>query len=85
MKRRYDKRRALIDELKSEPCVDCGGKYPPYVMQFDHIGDDKFRPVSEMTNYSLEKVLAEISKCELVCANCHAIRTHNRGWPQRSA
>jgi hypothetical protein len=26
-------------------------------------------------NCSWEKVEAEIKKCELVCANCHAIRT----------
>ena len=72
------KRARMIDALKSGPCVDCGVSYPPYVMQFDHTGNDKFKPVSQMTNYSLERVLEEIKKCDLVCANCHAERTHNR-------
>ncbi len=68
-------------ELKSgQPCTDCGGVYPPEVMQWDHLpGTQKLADVSLMR--SREAVLAEIAKCELVCTNCHAIRTFQRaGW-----
>lgn len=30
---------ALYREAKDRPCADCGVKYPPWVMQFDHLGD----------------------------------------------
>lgn len=71
-------RRDYVASLKDSPCTDCGVKYPPYVMQFDHVHGQKRRNVSEMLTSSLESILEEISKCELVCANCHAARTHKR-------
>lgn len=62
------------------PCLDCKVVYPPYVMQFDHIADDKDRAVAALAQAgaSLDRLKAEIAKCELVCANCHALRTHQR-------
>lgn len=70
---------AKIAELKKDPCVDCGVSYPHYVMQFDHIGTDKVNSISNLaTRASWAKILEEIAKCELVCANCHAERTYQR-------
>lgn len=69
----------LVVELKSNPCTDCGVSYPHYVMQWDHIGTDKIANVGKLArSASKERVLAEIAKCELVCANCHAERTWQR-------
>ena len=69
----------LLRELKSAPCTDCGASYPWYVMQFDHTGDDKRKAVAYLVNYGSEcKLLEEVKKCQLVCANCHAIRTYAR-------
>lgn len=69
----------VIEQLKSEPCTDCGNRFPYYVMDFDHIdGTTKTFNVSEMRAYSLDNILKEVSKCELVCANCHRIRTFSR-------
>lgn len=74
----YDRKAQRIRDIKeASPCTDCKGYFPFYVMQFDHL-EGKTRNVSHMRTYSLERVLAEISKCELVCANCHATRTYNR-------
>ena len=73
--------RAYLQELKENtPCADCGINYPYYVMDFDHISDDKFKNINTMMreNYSLTEIQKEIDKCELVCANCHRIRTHQR-------
>lgn len=49
-------------------------------MQFDHINDDKDDCVARIANacYSLARLQREIDKCELVCANCHAVRTWER-------
>lgn len=79
---RYEARREWLWELKSKPCTDCGLTWPPYVMQFDHIpgrGEKVFGlDMQGVKNRSMDLLLAEMAKCELVCANCHAIRTHER-------
>lgn len=48
--------------------------------QNDHVRGDKVGNVSWLMNRSQgrDKVLAEIAKCDLVCANCHRIRTFER-------
>lgn len=77
-------RRAEIDEFirnrKAKPCVDCGVEYPYYVMQFDHLSqsEKKFQIASSRNLYTIQQIQEEIAKCELVCANCHAERTHSR-------
>lgn len=71
--------RAIIREAKNRPCVDCGIQYPPYVMQFDHLDRTEKRfEVSDIGARTAETLRAEIAKCEVVCANCHAERTHQR-------
>jgi len=50
-------------------------------MDFDHRpGEEKLflLKVSKMVTYKLETVLLEIAKCDLVCANCHRMRTQRR-------
>lgn len=69
----------LIKETKSVPCMDCGVSYPPYVMDFDHRDpDQKEFVISRMTNSgNITAVKKEIAKCDVVCSNCHRIRTHS--------
>lgn len=70
-----------VNELKaSTPCADCGVQYPPFVMEFDHRGGEtKLNNVSALSRYGSRKRLdAEIAKCDIVCSNCHAIRTYKR-------
>jgi hypothetical protein len=70
---------ATVNALKDNPCTDCKQSYPYYVMQFDHIADNKDGHIADlMRSKGLATVLAEIEKCELVCANCRAVRTHMR-------
>ena len=78
-KRRVQERTALIRDLKSVPCVDCRGTFPPECMDFDHLRDKKFS-ISEAVNkgVALKRLLDEIAKCEVVCSNCHRIRTNSR-------
>lgn len=74
-------RSAWLRSLKEgRPCADCHRVFPHQVMQWDHRpGVDKVGDVSEaFWGRSRGEVLAEIAKCDLVCANCHAIRTFTR-------
>ena len=71
--------RAIIAEAKNVPCKDCTGRFPTCVMDFDHVSGIKVKDVSSMITHSpTPELLAEIKKCEVVCANCHRVRTHNR-------
>lgn len=65
-------------DKESHPCTDCNMFYPSYVMQYDHLHSKKVNVGTIARNTSGKQLREEIAKCELVCANCHAIRTHNR-------
>ena len=79
---RYDAEvKAFIREVKdNKPCVDCGERFPHYVLDFDHVRGEKVNNISLMAGRrcSLTAIKAEIEKCELVCANCHRVRTFTR-------
>ena len=71
--------RTLVRRLKDRPCADCGGRFPPHVMDFDHVRGRKRGDIARMKmQTSTEALLREIAKCDVVCANCHRIRTHQR-------
>jgi hypothetical protein len=57
-------------------------------MQWDHLpGFDKVGDLSGSVwaGSTEAEILSEIAKCELVCTNCHIIRTFARnGWDKRS-
>jgi ferredoxin len=79
-RRRRELGKDFVDDLKCVPCADCGVKYPPYVMDFDHVRGEKQLNLSRLRNSRLAwaKLVAEIEKCEVVCANCHRMRTRLR-------
>jgi hypothetical protein len=80
-KRRQSEFRAWYTALKSgKPCADCGLEFHPAAMQWDHLpGRKKEAALGTLVRLgSRERVLQEIAKCELVCANCHAIRSFIR-------
>lgn len=73
--------RAWMNALKEGvPCCDCGRLFPVWVMHWDHLpGYEKLGCISEMVgNRSRNITIAELNKCELVCANCHVLRTTRR-------
>ena len=65
--------------LKLHSCVDCGNS-DIRVLDFDHIKGEKFYDVSHLVTkaYKLDKIINEINKCEVRCANCHRIVTKER-------
>jgi len=76
--------RELVNGYKeSRGCVDCPPeeRHPHYLLDFDHLdADTKVSSISRMITdqISIQKIFIEIKKCEVVCKNHHAIRTHNR-------
>jgi len=79
-KSREKRLREILNTLKDAPCQDCEIEYPPYVLDFDHRpGETKLFNVGYLSKAgSVKRLLEEIEKCDLVCANCHRVRTHNR-------
>ena len=63
--------------FKQRPCLDCGGEYPPFVLEFDHRDPaQKQGTISHMVSArrSRKAIQEEVAKCDAVCANCHKIR-----------
>jgi hypothetical protein len=73
--------RAFVDEIKMlRGCADCGLK-PKYaaVLDFDHVRGEKCENVSVLVRHRCAgQLVEEIDKCDVVCANCHRIRTVER-------
>lgn len=71
-------KKRLADLKQASGCVDCGEKNH-IVLDFDHLKNKKYN-ISRMIHdgFSWKAILKEIEKCEVVCANCHRIRTHMR-------
>jgi hypothetical protein len=92
--RRYEKEGRWLDhspkavalkkwmiELKSKSCTDCGGCFPICCMDFDHrdYAEKKYDLGSMFAHhYGRELIEKELAKCDLVCANCHRIRTRDK-------
>lgn len=78
--RHYLRKKEFINSVKDVPCKDCGKKYPPICMDFDHTNGEKRLAISALLakGMPMEKILNEIKKCEPICSNCHRIRTWKR-------
>lgn len=82
-RRRKEKRAAIVNRYKCmKGCADCGIKgLPPYVYDLDHLDpESKLDHVSVLINQvrPWNIIRKEVLKCEVVCANCHRIRTEER-------
>lgn len=79
-KQRYKKVSEWIRAYKLEKgCTDCGYNFHHAALEFDHLEDRVLGTVSSLAGGSLTRVKKEIELCEVVCRNCHGIRTFNRG------
>ena len=77
---RNSKARTFLQEYKQgKVCTDCGEDYPYWILEFDHLSDKSFT-IGDISQHksNIERLKAEIEKCEIVCANCHRNRTFNR-------
>jgi hypothetical protein len=88
VKERRRRLHAWNNELKSSmPCADCGQFFPPVAMTWDHLpGSEKITEVSNLVRAGKTlQARKEVEKCELVCANCHAVRSYDRLTGRSSA
>ncbi len=80
-----ENKRRLYTYLSSHPCVDCG-QTDVRVLEFDHVRGNKSASITRMLASSdWSTIETEIAKCEVRCANCHRIKTLERGkwWRSR--
>jgi hypothetical protein len=73
--KRLQAHRDMINQYKSSPCADCSQCFPPVAMDLDHVRGKKVFEISNMGHYPRWKVVEELDKCDVVCANCHRMRT----------
>jgi hypothetical protein len=68
-----------VNEIKeASPCMDCNKHYHSWQMDFDHRDpSSKIDSITKMIidQLPIEEIMQEISKCDLICANCHAMRS----------
>jgi len=74
-----DKKRAWLRKIKDVPCKDCGKRYHCCIMEFDHVRGKKLFTIGPgIVGRSTKRLIAEMAKCDIVCANCHRWRTWKR-------
>jgi hypothetical protein len=75
----HRKRKEQLVSYKGGKCFNCGGVFPACCYDFDHrVPLEKSFGVSEVSHsnkVTMEELQKEVDKCDLVCANCHRIRT----------
>lgn len=79
--RRAEAAAKVYEYLRTHPCVDCG-EADIVVLDFDHLSD-KAAEINDLIHRGVawSMILAEIQKCEVVCANDHRRRTARTfGW-----
>jgi hypothetical protein len=76
----YQRHRAYLISLREKPCVDCNQTYPWYVMEFDHVPErgPKLFDIAAKSRPGKKTLEDELAKCDVICANCHKVRTYNR-------
>jgi hypothetical protein len=74
----------ILDDLhlfkEKSGCFDCRNHFPHYVLEFDH--KPEFKKIDNvyrvLRNYGEKAAWDEVAKCDVVCSNCHKIRTYIR-------
>jgi len=74
-------REFVYQYLLNHPCQNCG-ETDPRVLEFHHVGK-KDMEITRMVSggWSIARIQEEISRCQVLCANCHRkITVAERGW-----
>lgn len=79
---RIRRNKKFLSEYKlTRGCTDCGYNKNGYALDFDHLPESlKSGNLSTLAQrqHSIESLLKEIEKCDVVCCNCHRLRTLRR-------
>jgi hypothetical protein len=75
-----ENRQKLYIYLSKHPCIDCG-ETDLRVLEFDHLRGNKSANIARLLHNAVSwaTIEKEIAKCEVRCANCHRIKTNERG------
>jgi hypothetical protein len=79
MRQANTRRNEAAWELKRKhllECLDCGTT-DTRVLEFDHVRGEKLFNIGGIRK-GMKALEEEIAKCDVVCANCHRIRTYDR-------
>ncbi len=86
---RLDRNQEFIKKYKSRDdvtCVRCDeGRWQ--CLDFHHPDpSSKDMSIADLVKrrYRIERILEEINKCEVLCANCHRVEHHGNIWLQSS-
>ena len=60
-------------QLMGGQCLDCKGTFPESVFEFHHL-EPEHKDVGIAKLRSWPKIIRELAKCVMLCANCHRIR-----------
>lgn len=68
----HEQKRQLLCSARSQGCIRCGEKHPA-CLDFHHRNGklNKLGNIGQIRRYSFPRILAEIEKCDVLCANCH--------------
>ena len=78
--KRRKKNKEYIDSRKRIPCADCNGVFPEVCMDFHHINPnekDQHYNNGQLKCWSMKRIVEELDKCVVLCANCHRIRHYH--------
>lgn len=77
-------RKQVIQRWKQmKGCASCGVKLPHYCLDIDHV-DPMDKPkrkanlITYLSSLSWINIKKELSKCQILCANCHRMKTHEQ-------
>ena len=83
IKIRYKNRQGILEYMLEHPCIICG-EDDPVVLEFDHRNpSEKCFTISDACSQKmrLDKIMLEVKKCDVLCANCHRRKTaKDRGY-----
>lgn len=66
----------ILETKKTLKCQACGND-DFRVLEFDHLNNKEFNIGDAINNYGKERIIKEMEKCQVLCANCHRIKTYN--------
>lgn len=81
-RKRNNKNKWELVQLFGNQCVDCKQIYPMCAYDFHHLDPSAKEGRQALTTKRKDRIVKEIEKCVLLCANCHRIRHWNP--PERS-
>lgn len=79
------KKKIYLFAKSDQFCADCGGLFPEYMYDLDHVVGEKVFKISQWSSKDVtpQMLMDEIDKCQVVCSNCHRVRTWKRRGESR--